>query len=159
MLKCIVNFFKTKNSYKNNTIHYYNEHINRALKYQEYGKNQEALEIYEELYITLKENNCKEKLAIVLNNMIVVQKKLNSTEKELFDELLQLRLSLMIQYEEYYTIDYIHTLLMGLEWFDLPKEKLTQAEKLIERYSNFRIHQPLKDKISELQSKYSVQLS
>ncbi len=153
MFNHILNIFKSKNvSNKEAKENYYNENISKAVKYQENGEPQEALKIYEKLYPQLKQDNDKVELALVLNNMLVAKKELKQQAKDLFKELLELRFSLLIQYEEYYAIDYIYTLLMGVEWFGLPKEKLTQAEKLLASYSEFSIYQPTLEKINNLRA-------
>ncbi len=152
MFNHILNVFKSKSiSEKEARENYYNKNINKAVKYLESGQPQEALNIYEELYPQLKDNNDKVELALVLNNMIVAKKELKQYAKELYEELLELRFSLLLQYEEYYAIDYIYTLLMGVEWFGLPKEKLTKAKKLLASYSEFSIYQPTLEKINKLQ--------
>ena len=151
MFNNILNIFKLKKpSNKHSKENYYSEKISKAIEYQKNGLFLEALKIYEELYAKLKQDNNQEKLALVLNNIIVVKRELNHDSKELFKRLLELRFSLVMQYEEYYTIDYIYTLLMGVEWFDLPKEKLTQAESLLKIYSGFNLYQPTLDKINKL---------
>ena len=151
MVNFILNIFK--GDYKSQeTIkeEYYSEKITKALEYQKQEQFQKALTLYKELYTKLKQDNYQEKLALVLNNMIVVKKELNHKAKELFDELLELRFSLVMQYEEYYTIDYIYTLLMGVEWFNLPKKKLTQAEGLLGIYKEFKLYYPTLEKINKL---------
>jgi len=153
MFNHILNIFKQKAPHKKHIKeNYYNQQFRKAIEYQKNGNFKEALEIYKELYIKLAQDNCQKKLAIVLNNMIVVRKKLNYEAKGLFKKLLKLRFSLVMQYEELYTIDYIYTLLMGVEWFNLPKDKLSQAESLLEMYSEFSIYQPTLERINKLRA-------
>ena len=153
MFNNIFNIFKLKKpSNKHSKENYYSQNITKALEYQKNGLLLEALEIYEELYSKLCQDNYQDKLALVLNNIIVIKKELNHDSKELFERLLELRFSLVMQYEEYYTIDYIYTLLMGVEWFDLPKEKLTQAESLLKIYSGFNLYKPTLEKINKLRA-------
>ncbi len=149
MFNHLLNIFKSNKNKKNN---YYDENLSRAIKYHEEGLLHEALDIYKELYTKLKQDNYQEKLALVLNNMIIIKKESNQEAKELFNKLLELRFSLLIRDEEYYSIDYIYTLLMGVEWFDLPKDKLIQAESMLKIYSNFKIYKPTLEKIKELNS-------
>ena len=153
MFNQLLNVFKP-NRYKN--IHtkenYYSNNISKAIEYQKNGMLDNALEIYNELYVNLENDNCQKELALVLNNMIVIKKELNINAKELFNKLLELRFSLLIQYEEYYAIDYIYTLLMGVEWFGLPKDTLTKAESMLKIYSGFSIYQPTLEKINKLRA-------
>lgn len=151
MFNHILNIFNSKNpSVKYTKEKYYNENISKAIECQKSERYQEALEIYKELYSQLKKDNNKIKLAIVLNNMVVVKKELKHEAQELFEKLLELRFSLVVRYEEHYAIEYIYTLLMGVEWFGLPKEKLTQAEALLDMYSEFNLYQPTLERINKL---------
>ncbi len=153
MFNQLLNVFKP-NRYKNmhTKENYYSNNISKAIEYQKNGMLDNALEIYNELYVNLENDNCQKELALVLNNMIVIKKELNMNAEELFNKLLKLRFSLLIKYEEYYAIDYIYTLLMGVEWFGLPKDTLTKAENMLKIYSGFSIYQPTLEKINKLRA-------
>ncbi len=131
------------------SIKQYNNAIDKALELQQQGLKQEALDIYIDLYQKLKENNLEEKLALVINNTIVIKRDLNQDTKELYEELHQLRLKLMNK-EENYAIDYINTILMGVDWFGLPKSELEKASKILQRYKQFPFYKPTLDKINQL---------
>ncbi len=139
-------FFKREESNLNS----YDTKINSAIKLQKEGSYLRALKIYNELYKELKEKGEKEKLALVINNMLVIKHELKQDSKELYDELSDLRFSLMLRDEECFTIDYIYTILMGVEWFNMPKNKLENAKKMLNMYKQFSIYKPILDKINLL---------
>ncbi len=139
-------FFKREESNLNSC----DTKINSAIKLQKEGSYLRALKIYSELYKELKEKGKKEKLALVINNMLVIKHELKQDSKELYNELCDLRFSLMLRDEECFTIDYIYTILMGVEWFNMPKNKLENAKKMLNMYKQFSIYKPILDKINLL---------
>jgi len=132
-----------------NLVNQYDNAIKKALELQKPGFYEEALEIYSDLYLKLNSEALEERLALVINNMIVIKYELKQDAKELYEKLYQLRLKLM-HLEENYAIDYIKTILMGVDWFGLPKSELYKAKSILERYRYLPFYKPVLAKIDNL---------
>ena len=107
--------------------------INKALFLQNKENFIEAKKLYKELLVF---NLIDEQKALVINNLVVVYYNLKEQEraKELFKKLISLREKLIIKDFELYALDYAFTLVMGVEWFNLPKSNLEKVATIAEDF-------------------------
>ena len=130
------------------------EKIKKATTLLKKKKFLQAEQAYTELLNEIKEDrNYLEEYALVLNNLIVAKHELGKDARKLYEELYELRLALAEQDSSYFGIDYIYTILMGVEWFDKPKENLLEAKSALKDYKNFAFYKQTLDKINELLAK------
>ena len=91
--------------------------------------------IYQELLVY---NLTDEQKALVINNLLVIYYNLKEKEKakELYKKLISLREKLIIKDFELYALDYAFTLVMGIEWFNLPKSNLEKVASIAEDFKD-----------------------
>ncbi len=139
-------FFSQKEKFDHEKI------LCEAYEFQVNEEYDSALELYEKLYCHYKKNKMHFKLAQVINNMIVAKIKKGLDAKKLYKELSGLRFQQFLRSEERFGVDYIYTLLMGVEWFDLPIENtLNKAKKILNNYKNQPFYSKLLEKIEDLE--------
>lgn len=140
-------FFK-----KPNDNFYCEKELNNAIDLQLQGNLEIAHKKYQKLYTEFKKRNQNPELAIVINNLISLKKSLNQPSLQLYKELLELRFKLFLKNEEQYAKDYIYTLIMGVDWFNKPKEQsLQQAKNLLNHYNNKEFYSDAIEKIKHLE--------
>ena len=122
--------FNTKLKEENKSIE---QLINKALILQNKENFVQAEKLYKELLVY---NLTLEQKALVINNLVVIYYNLKekAKAKELFEKLLSLREELIIKDFELYALDYAFTLVMGVEWFNLPKSNLEKVAVIAEDF-------------------------
>jgi tetratricopeptide (TPR) repeat protein len=107
------------------------------------NQNQEALKNYNKalkLYRELAKKNpdaFNYYVATTLNNLAILQEKLNQNQEALknFKESLEIRKDLAKKNPKVFGIDYVQSLVMGVDLFNQPKADLEKAKKIL---LNFR---------------------
>lgn len=141
-------FFNSKNCVD------YEKLLCDAYSFQMSGEYDSALELYEKLYCHYKKKKSHFKLAQVINNMISLKYKNGLDAKDLYKELSGLRFQQFLRNEERFGMDYIYTLMMGVEWFNLPVEKtLNQAKTILNNYKNQPFYFEILRKINILENR------
>jgi len=147
----LFNILKLFSQKPNNS--YYIKELNSAIELQLQGNLEIAYKKYQKLYTEFKKRKQYAELAIVINNLISLERNLSNPSSQLYTELLELRFKLFIKNEELYAKDYIYTLIMGVDWFNKPKEKnLQQAKNLLNHYNNEEFYSDAMEKIKSLEN-------
>ncbi len=117
----------------------------------------EAKKAYEEILKLIEgKREYYQEYALVLNNLIVAKYFLQEDSKEiehLYKKLCMVRFELLQEDSNYFGIDYLYTVLMGVEWFGYPKEKLNEAKQIASDFKETALYPEIMKKISQLQAK------
>ncbi len=131
------------------------EKIKKATTLLKEKKFLQAEQAYTELLNEIKEDrNYLEEYALILNNLVVIKHALGEDVTKLYKELFSIRMQLVEKDSAYFGVDYIYTLLMGVEWFNEPKENLLRAKSALKDYKNFAFYKDAMKKIDELLAKH-----
>ncbi len=131
----------------------YKESLKLATTYFDNNMYEEANKVYSNLYKMAKGKRANANLSVILHNLILTNHKLGKDAKGYFDELLSLRFTQLLKDEEANGINYIQTVIMGVEHNYLPKNKLAEALKILQHYKNSSFYNKFLQKIDALKGR------